>query len=95
MNANSLEPTTRSIYRTAMHILDQQPEWVDPDMGADFPDGTITITQGSNQYTIQLEYAHGLLIAHTSRNRKTLHDKPLATEEDITALFTGIYRKLA
>lgn len=60
----NLAHTTRSLYQTAMRILNQQPQWVNPDMSADFTDHTITIAQGHTQYKIQFDETHGLLIDH-------------------------------
>lgn len=91
----NLDYTTRSIYQTAMRILNQQPQWVNPDMGADFTAHTITIAQGRTQYKVSFEETHGLLIAHITHNSKPTQDKPIATEQDIETLFKGIYQQLA
>lgn len=90
----NLDHTTRSLYQTAMRILNQQPQWVNPDMSADFTDHTITIAQGRTQYKISFEETHGLLIAHTTHNNTTQH-KPIATEQDSETLFEDIYQQLA
>lgn len=90
----NLDHTTRSLYQTAMRILNQQPQWVNPDMSADFTDHTITIAQGRTQYKISFEETHSLLIAHTTHNNTTQH-KPIATEQDIETLFEDIYQQLA
>lgn len=90
----NLDHTTRSLYQTAMRILNQQPQWVNPDMSADFTDHTITIAQGHTQYKIQFDETHGLLIAHTTHNNTTQH-KPIATEQDSKTLFEDIYQQLA
>ena len=90
----NLDHTTRSLYQTAMRILNQQPQWVNPDMSADFTDHTVTIAQGNTQYIIQFEETLGLLIAHTTHNNTTQH-KPIATEQDSETLFEDIYQQLA
>lgn len=91
---NNLEATTRHLYHTAMHTLDQQPEWINPDMGADFIDNAITISQGTHTYKITFETDHGLLIAHISHNGHPTDSKPIATQKDATDLFENIYSQL-
>ena len=92
---NNLEATTRYLYQNAMNTLEQQPEWVNPDMGADFTNNTITISQGRHAYKISLENDHGLLIAHISHNGHPTHNTPIATKRDATTLFKDIYSQLA
>ena len=91
----NLDHATRSLYQTAMRILNQQPPWIDPYMGADFTHHTITIAHGRTQYKISFEETHGLLIAHITHNSKLTQDKPIATEQDVETLFTNIYQQLA